>query len=193
MITIKRSQIMGEAKRRRLLDPNYGQAKVPDELEQIFDSFVNKQIDIAIISNNYLSQPYSEKFGYKKPTDTGFSTHQHTTVAVSPSDNFARQIFLEYQQSIMASITPLIQQRGSGWISQINNPKTCDISIAYIPDNTENLRCLERQVFTRTLGKMVSGVMKSALKKWSFQPDNILIPVVAISSNNDKPSYLFCL
>lgn len=184
---------MGEAKRRRLLDPNYGLVKLPNEFEQIFDDFVNKEIDIAIISNKYLTHSCPQKFAHLKPTNTSFSTHQHAIIPISPSQNFARAIFLEYQHQIMASITPLIQQHGSGWISQINNPKNCDLSIAYVPDTRENLRCLETQAFTRTLGKTVGGVIKSSLTKWSFQATNILIPVVALSTDEEDPSYLFCL
>ncbi|MEH2340084.1 MULTISPECIES: hypothetical protein [unclassified Nostoc] len=35
---------MGEAKRRRQLDANYGTTQLPNEFAQIFDDFVNKLI-----------------------------------------------------------------------------------------------------------------------------------------------------
>ena len=91
----------------------------------------------------------------------------------------------------MASITPRIQQRG--WISQINNSKTCDISIVYAPETTDNLNCLETQVFTGTFGKMVGVLMRNALQYFCFQRDNLLIPVVAMPASESDLYYLFCL
>ena len=182
---------MGEAKRRRQLDPNYGTTQLNNEFALIFDDFVNKQTDIAIISKQDLTQPWSERFAYLKPKGTVLVTPQYVSIPISPSQNFARAIFLEYQLQIMASITPRIQQRG--WISQINNSKTCDISIVYAPETTDNLNCLETQVFTRTFGKMVGVLMRNALQYFCFQRDNLLIPVVAMPASESDPYYLFCL
>jgi hypothetical protein len=39
---------MGEAKRRRLLDPNYGQAKMPSDLEGIQSDLFSQQNDLVM-------------------------------------------------------------------------------------------------------------------------------------------------
>ncbi|RCJ32653.1 hypothetical protein A6769_27710 [Nostoc punctiforme NIES-2108] len=84
---------MGEAKRRRLLDPNYGTTQLNNEFALIFDDFVNKQTDIAIISKQDLTQPWSERFAYLKPKGTVLFTPQYVSIPISPSQNFAGMAF----------------------------------------------------------------------------------------------------
>jgi hypothetical protein len=172
---------MGEAKRRRLLDANYGKAQMPDCLKGITSEFFNKQTDLEIMSA-YDCRNYPH--GLRK----------HHLILPTPSDqNNARNLFVEYRQQIMHPMTPLIQEHGKGWIVHRHNCRENYTDCGYIPATTLSLKQLSSGVFSGDLGLMVTGVIKYALESWSFDPSNQLIPVIAISDSNQDSSWLYCI
>ncbi|MCC5653694.1 hypothetical protein LC609_28730 [Nostoc sp. XA013] len=172
---------MGEAKRRRLLDPNYGQAKMPDCFKGVQSEFLNKQTDLVIANTQFL---YPETYTVK---------NQLFTVPRSAKDNYERKLFTENQQQIMDSLTPLILEHGKGWICQIYDHKQHCPEWIYVLATKKQFQILQTSIFSGPIGFFVTSVISCALKEWSFSDDKILIPVIATSDKRDYPSWLFCI
>ncbi|WP_414574001.1 hypothetical protein [Nostoc sp. CCY 9925] len=184
---------MGEAKRRRQLDPlSYGKPKLIDELQEVFDCFIQKESDLIIASSAFVSENLSEKYTSIYQQDQLNGTKHQLVFPISSSENVARQVFVENQEQVMDSMMPFIQEHGKGWIAQLYDDRLDTTDFMYIPATRENLVKIETQVFTRSLGKMVGNIIKCSLEYWTFQEDSILIPVIAMS-NADYPSSLFCI
>lgn len=172
---------MGEAKRRRQLDPNFGQPQMPDCFKGITNEFLNKQTDLEIMS----------------VSDCRNHSHEltkHHLILPTPSDqNDARQELIKHQQQIMYPMTSLVREHGKGWIVHRHNHQENCTDWGYIPATSLSLKQLQTGVFSGDLGLMVSGVIKFALCSWSFEPSNQLIPVIAIANNSEDSSWLYCI
>lgn len=172
---------MGEAKRRRQLDPNYGQPQMPDCLKAFTGEFFNKQTDLEIT-------PILDCRSYGQQL-----TKHHLILPTSFDQNDARSLFVEHQQQIMCAMTSLIKEHGKGWIVQRHDYRKNYTDWGYIPANNASLEQLSCEVFCGNLGKTVGDVIKYALCSWSFEPSNQLIPVIAITNSNNDSSWLYCI
>jgi hypothetical protein len=172
---------MGEAKRRRLLDPNYGQAKMPSDLEGIQGDLFSQQSDLVIMSFSDFGDYINHLLNYSMV----FSCPSH--------QNETRHAFVENQQQVMHSIIPLIQEHGKGWITQMYDHRKNYTQWGYVPATGFALRHLQTEVFSSSLGKTVGAVMGCALEQWSFQPSHQLIPVIAMSTYYQDDSWLYCI
>ncbi|WP_341530159.1 hypothetical protein WKK05_13190 [Nostoc sp. UHCC 0302] len=172
---------MGEAKRRRQLDANFGKLQMPDCLKGMTREFLNKQTDLEIMP------VYDSKNSGRE------LTKRHLILPTPSEQNDARQELLKHQQQIMHPMTSLIQEHGKGWIVHRHNCRENCTDWGYIPATTLSLKQLQSGVFSDDLGLVVSGVIKYALESWSFEPSNQLIPVIAISNSNNDSSWLYCI
>jgi len=173
---------MGKAKRRRQLRTNFNKPQIPDCLQGTSSEFLNKQIDLEIVSFQDSRLVAGSVLTYKLL----FST---------PSEqNQARRMFIE--QQIMYSLIPLIQQCGKGWITQTHDFQKDSTQWRYVPANSLNLKYLQSEAFYKTHGKNVSSVIQYALESWAFESSistHQLIPVLAMTSNGEGSSWLYCI
>ncbi|MBW4564997.1 MAG: hypothetical protein KME32_28605 [Mojavia pulchra JT2-VF2] len=173
---------MGEAKRRRLLDANYGKAKMPDCLADKKTQFLDKQTDLEIMT-----------FFDCRSFIPGERT-QHSLVFTShPKHNNARHAFVEHQQQVMPALTPLIQTHPKGWITQHYDCRTDSTQWGYVRANSLAFTHLQTEVFSGLIGRIISDAMRVALESWSFEESNILIPVIAMSNYHEDSSWLYCI
>lgn len=138
---------MGEAKRRRLLDPNYAKAKIPDCFQGISHEFFQKSTDLEILS-------FCDSVHYKR----------HLIMPTPSDQNDARHLFVKHQQQVMNSIIPLIQEHGFGWIAQTHDYQTDCTKWGYVPATSFSLKQLQCEVFSGDLGLMVGAVIGCALE-----------------------------
>ncbi|NDJ25785.1 hypothetical protein GS682_30210 [Nostoc sp. B(2019)] len=176
---------MGRAKHprqlSRQLNPNYGQAKMPDSLISIQNDFLNKKTDLVITSTGFL---YPETYTGK---------NQFVIVPRSTDDNYERRLFALNQQQIIDSLTPLIRKHGRGWIYQIYNHEQHCPEWIYVLATKKQFQILQTSIFTGEIGFLVTSIISCALQQWSFSNDKILIPVIATSEQRDCPYWLFCI
>jgi hypothetical protein len=186
---------VGEAKRRRLLDPNYGQPQVPKQLTGVWSEFLDKQKDLAIVSifDGMYCLPEEVATNFLFRDDVKIQTPKHLTITASSHNNEARTLFVEDRQQMLELFLPAIQQYGKGWIVQLDYPKQGHVQIGYVPATNEALTALQTELFTHSLGLIVGNILKCALNYWSLDPHHTLIPVLAISSCQQDPSWLFCI
>jgi len=173
---------MGESKRRRKLDPNYGQPSILGLGAHFTQDFFDRKVDIAILKAEHL---LPEVFA---GIDRKFGTCHHFLAPMEPKNNLARQFFVDNKERIMDATKPIAQEHGKGWIFQLYNDGTDTTDFSYTPANSISLRCLACDVFTRSLGNEVRAIMRDALTRWDWSN---CVPMISMSTEDKTPAWIY--
>jgi hypothetical protein len=182
---------MGEAKRRKRLDPNYGQDKkqIAVDLQQMISSSPMLQ-EMAI--NQILEQ---SDFWLQK-TDLLYEPVAHsqgerlfwTTQPMPSKQNTARSYFTQNELAARKAIYPLVERFGSGWIYQLGNLDINMTYFHYIPATQENLENLAQEQFCGSMGQTIEFIIRTALQKWEWGK---CVPVIATTVGKQDPIWIY--
>lgn len=174
---------MGEAKRRKALDPNFGKPNIPFLGVQGMQEFFNKELDLIITRADYLIPETKE-------IDRKYGTQHQIIVPIPKSENTARAYFVQNRDSIMQAMEQPAQEYGVGWIYQVGNPDTNLTEFTYFPANQKCLHLLENEIFSRSLGKNVGMIMRAVIQAWDWKT---CIPVIAMGTSDEAPAWIFLI
>lgn len=180
--TVYADSEMGESKRRRQLDPNYGQPNILGFGANRTQEFFGKKLDIAIVKAEHI---FPEIFA---GIDRQFGTCHQLIIPTKSQENDARQFFTDNKQRYLDAIEPVAREHGKGWIYQTYIKETDFTEFGYIPANWRTLESLGTEVFVRGTGKQVKALMHDALRCWHWDD---CVPVLAMSTDDDAPSWIY--
>jgi hypothetical protein len=182
---------MGEAKRRKWLDPNYGQLKkkiVLDEQETIDGS--------PSVQKTAINQLLEGKDFWLQKTDffyepVAYSGEKRFYWTISPLDsrkNTAREYFTKNEQAARDAIYPLVKKFGPGWICQLGDLDTNMTYLNYVPATQENLEKLTQEQFCGSMGQTIELIIQTAISRWEWGK---CVPVIATVMRNEDPVWIY--
>lgn len=182
---------MGEAKRRKRVDPNYGQPsqKIDMDVQQMIYSSPLVQ-EMAI--NQFLEQ---EDFWLQK-MDLLYEPVAHsegerlfwTTRPMPSKKNTARSYFTKNEQAARNAIEPLVKRFGPGWISQLGNPDINMTYLNYVPATEESLKNLAQEQFCGSMGETIEFIIGTAMPRWEWGK---CVPVIATTMRKEDPVWIY--
>lgn len=182
---------MGEAKRRKRLDPNYGQSKKKiaiDEKYLLYKSPLDTEIAINKLlegSDFWLKQT---DLVYQPVAPSEGERLFWTTLPISSKENPCRSYFTENERTIKNAISPLVERFGVGWIYQIENIDINMTNFNYIPATQESFENLGKEEFCGSMGKTIEFIIRTAVARWEWDK---CVPVIATSMRQADPVWIY--
>ncbi|AFZ28609.1 hypothetical protein Cylst_6391 (plasmid) [Cylindrospermum stagnale PCC 7417] len=182
---------MGEAKRRKKLDPSYGQLKAKillDVQQMIYSS--------PLVQEMAINQLLEDENFWLQKTDILYepvvaSEEKRFYWTTSPTDsrkNKNRSYFIKHEKIVRDAISPLIGKFGAGWIIQLEQPEIDKTHFNYVPATQENLEKLAQDQFCGSMGQTIRFIIETAMFRWDWGK---CVPVIATTVRDEDPVWIY--
>jgi hypothetical protein len=176
---------MGEAKRRKQNDSNYGQPTILTLNPTDTNKFLTGLLDLTVVEAEDVLPtlaPGTEES--VKELDEALKQHQSKMQVVLPiehTENPARDYLVKNWSLAWDSLSKLRAKHGKGIIYQEAQLDKDMTQFNFFPASEEILRSLETEIFTRSLGKTMGSLFRTTVRylDWSKY-----IPVLAMTTRN---------
>lgn len=176
---------MGEAKRRKQNDPNYGQPTILTLDPIDTNKFLTGLLDFTVAETENiptLVPGTEEQIANMNEALKQDQSKMQVVLPINQTENPAREYLIKNWTQAWEPISKLFAKHGKGIIYQEAQLDKDMTQFNFVPASEENLRSLETQVFSPSLGKMMGSVVRTTVRHLDWSK---YIPVLAMTTRND--------